>query len=333
MKNIIIIVLFYEIEGEYMNERFLIIDGNSIGCRAAFACPKNQPDICTTTGIPTGTIVRFFNMFNKILLNIKPTHLVVAWDTNSNTFRKQLYPEYKANRHKDSKNEIVNINIMHKQFKMIQKMLSILNIKYVNIEGYEGDDICGSFANISKADTTYIASGDRDSFQLVNDKVFIIYPGSGFSDYKIIDKQYILDKFEVSIENYIGLKMLNGDVSDNIPGFAGCGNKTAVKLLNEFKTVEAMKHITVDDLGNYNKKIKSNLENWQQRFDLLKALVTIKTDINLPLSYEDCKIECLDWNEIIPYMEDLEMKVFIERIQNGRVYSIKEGYIYESLFE
>lgn len=303
--------------------KFLIVDGNSLGCRAAFAAPKHSKDLCTKENIPTGTIVRFINMLNKVMCDIvKPTHIVVAWDTDANTFRKQLYPEYKANRQAHKEQNDIDMHIVHKQFKMLRNMLEWLGIKNVNIQGFEGDDICGSFATISKADENYIVTGDKDSFQLVNDNTYIVYPKSGFTDVDIVNEQYINDKFNVSLDNYIGLKTLQGDASDNIHGFTGCGPKTAAKLLDEFGNSDIIARLKEEELSNYNKKIKTGLADWQSRYELLKTLVTIRTDVELPYTFDDCEIDLLKWDELIPYMEQLEMNNFINRIKWGAVYRL-----------
>ena len=301
----------------------MIVDGNSLGCRAAFAAPKHQKDLCTKENIPTGTLVRFMNMWNKVMCDIvQPTHIVVAWDTDANTFRKQLCAEYKANRQIKKEQNDIDMHIVHKQFKMLRNMLERLGIKNVNIQGFEGDDICGSFATISDADENYIVTGDKDSFQLVNENTYIIYPKSGFTDVDIVDEKYINDKFNVSLENYIGLKTLQGDVSDNIHGLTGCGPKTAAKLLKDFGSSDIIAKLKGEELAHYNKKIRVGLTDWQSRYELLKTLVTIRTDVELPYTFEDCEIDLLKWNDLVPYMEELEMHNFINRIKWGAVYRL-----------
>lgn len=300
----------------------LVIDGNSLGMRAAMAIPKSG-DLMTREGIPTGSFVRFFNMFNKILMQIQPTHICVAWDTDSNTFRKQLYPEYKANRHKKKLPDGIDLNIVHKQFKFIRIMLEKLGIKSINIAGYEGDDICGSVVAKSQADMNYIVSGDRDTWSLINDNTQIIYPKSGFTDFNFIDYKYVEDKYSITVEQYIGLKTLQGDTSDNIFGYEGCGPKIAAKMLNEFGSTDIIAKLKEEDLTNYNKTIKKNLKDWQERYEILKQLVTIKTDLPLPYDFTDFEIGLLKWNEIKPLLQDLEMYNFINRIAFGAVYRLK----------
>ena len=302
--------------------KFLIIDGNSIGCRAAFAIPKSGNDLVSRDGIPTGTLHRFFNMINKIMLQLEPTHIIVCWDTDSNTFRKEIYPEYKANRYKDKESPI-DIHIMHKQFGMIRKMLDMLGIKSANVQGYEGDDVVGSFAKMSRADYNYICSGDRDSWQLVNKITSVVFPKSGFTDVDIVTPEYVEEKFGISLDNYIGLKTLQGDTSDNIPGFTGVGPKTAAKMLTQYGSADNIAQLKLDEFTGYNKKVTAQLENWQKQYSLLKTLVTIRTDVNVPYSFEDCEIGLLNWKELKGYMKLLDMNNFVQRIEWGAVYRLR----------
>lgn len=299
--------------------KFLIIDGNSIGCRAAFAGQKHP--LTAKNGIPTSTITFFMNMLNKVMMQLKPTHIIVCWDTDSHTFRKELYPEYKANRYKGE--SIIDMAIVYKQFAMIRRMLDILGIKSANVQGFEGDDVVGSFKALSKADYNYICSGDKDSWALADDKTTIVFPKSGFTDIDLITTDYIEEKLMIKKANYVGLKMLQGDISDNIKGLDGCGPKTAAKLLNEFSNIDKIVSLTVDDLQKYNSKIKNNFLEWKERATLLKQLMTIRTDVSLPYTFEDCEIGLLNWEDFKEYIRGLDMNNFIQRIEWGAVYRLK----------
>ena len=305
--------------------KFLIIDGNSLGCRAAFAGARAFPDLKSHENIPTATIVCMMNMLNKVFMTMKPTHIVVCWDTDSNTFRKQLYPEYKANRQNVDNHSAIEIDmkVVYKQFSFIRRMLEILGIKNVNKQGYEGDDLCGSFAHISNADKTYIVSGDQDSWALVTPDINIIYPKSGFNDFNIITEDFIYDKYHITVQQYVDLKTLKGDISDNIPGYSGCGPKTASKMLKEFGSADIIASLKEEDLKNYNKTIKNNLKDWQTRYELIKKLMTIRTDVELPYTYDDCEIDLLDWESLKPLLRDLDMNQLLNRMHWGAVYRMK----------
>ena len=304
----------------------MIVDATNICFRAAcVACSleKNiQQNSYLINKIPTGTFHVFFNLFNHIMMKIQPTHIVCCFDTNTNTFRKQLYPEYKAQRH-DNLIEGLDITIVHKQFQFIRKMLNILGIKSINIESYEADDLCGSCMSISEADENYIISGDKDSWQLVNDNTVVIFPKNGFTDYIIVDKQYIEDKYDIQYDKYIDLKILQGDKSDNIPAYKGVGPKIASKMINEFQSSNQIAKLRIEDLNNYNKTIRNNLQDWQNKYELLKTLMTIKTDIILPYKYDDFEINLLKWLDLKPWLEELHMYNLINRISYGAVYRLK----------
>ncbi|MFW6242948.1 MAG: 5'-3' exonuclease, partial [bacterium] len=211
-----------------MKETFLIIDGNSIACRAAFAHnPKWGDDLQTSDGKLTGATYRFFTMFDKMLLKLKPTHIVVCWDTGGDTFRNDLDKNYKANREK--KNED-----LYEQFSDIKRILESVGIKNVSIIGYEGDDIVGTYSALSKADHTYVVSGDKDNFQLAKENITIAYPKHGFYDVDYITPEYIEEKYDIDYNQFVDMKALMGDKGDNIPGIDGCGEKTAIKLLKYY---------------------------------------------------------------------------------------------------
>lgn len=292
--------------------KFLIIDGNSLGCRAAFAHnPKHGEDLCNFEGRPTGATYRFFNMLDRILHQIRPTHVVVAWDTNSNTFRKQIYPEYKANRKQSTAdNETAQI-----QFEDIKNILNLIGINNVNIEGFEGDDIVGSYTELSTADKDFIVTGDKDSFQLVTDNAFIIYPLNGFKEVQIINPQYIENKYNIEVDKFIDLKALMGDTGDNIKGINGCGEKTALKLLEKLGSAKAVSEYKENELEGINKKVMCNLKEWSDRFEQTMQLVTIRKDVDLPYTFEECEID-LQWENAKEYFKQLTLNSFLRKINN-----------------
>lgn len=308
--------------GEIILTKFLIIDGNSLGCRAAFAHnPKSGPDLHTQRGLPTGTIYRFINMFDRILHQIRPTHIVVAWDTDKNTFRKQLDPEYKANRMSKKKSNI-DMDVVYHQFEVIRKILEKLGVKNVNVKGFEGDDICGTYATLSKADDNFIVTGDKDSFQLVNTNTTIVFPKNGFREVSLINEKYIDEHYGLDVCQFIDLKTLQGDKSDNIRGLNGCGEKTALKLLEKYGSAESIVKLNNDDLSaDVNKKVLAGFDEWKSRFDMLMTLVTIRRDVPVEYTYDDCEIDLLNWEAAKPIFEKLELKNILNRISWTAMYA------------
>lgn len=293
----------------------MIIDGNSLACRAAFAHnPKFGPDLMNSEGKLTGATYRFFTMLDRLLHQFRPTHIVVAWDNGRKTFRNEIDSEYKANR--AAKN-----NDLYIQFSDIKRVLSALDIKSVSISGYEGDDIVGTYSRMSKADRNYIISGDKDSFQLVNDNTTVIFPLQGFKEVGLVNPQYIIDKYGITVDNFVLLKTLMGDDGDNIKGITGCGEKTAVKLINHYGSLENIvkNHQNIDVKG-VNKKVKENICEWAPRSEVVKQLVTILTDVEVPYTYDECELK-LNWNNALPIFEELEFNQLIKKLKSGDLYN------------
>lgn len=297
------------------NTRFLIIDGNSIAFRAATAKPVFQEELVNSKGVVTGTTYRFVNILNKTLSMIKPTHVIIGFDTGGYTFRNNIDREYKANRsHRAEKEAIYN------QFTDIKRILEAIGIKHDNILSYEGDDIVGTYAKISKAEKTFILSGDKDIFQLINDTTSVIFPIKGVSEVAIYDKQSFKDRFNINVEQYIDYKCLLGDAGDNIKGLDGCGEKTAVKLLTKFGNIQNIYNnlnIPQPDIRGW-KKLSEKFKSWE--YDKTKELVTICQIAPVKYSFEDCEIH-LKWNNAIPVFEDLEFDSFIKKVKEGKFYN------------
>jgi DNA polymerase-1 len=254
-------------------------------------------------------------MFDRILQQIKPTHVLVAWDAGRETFRNDIDPNYKANREK--KNDDLYV-----QFADIKEVLQSIGIKNVGIRGYEGDDIVGTYATMSygQVDRTFIVSGDRDSFQLVNDKVYVIYPKNGFAEIEIITPEYVVEKYGIPVEQFIDLKSLMGDEGDNVFGISSCGEKTAVKLLQHFgSAAEVANNAGNIEVKGVNKNVKEGIIEWAPRFETVKKLVTIKIDVDVPYEFEDCEIE-LNWENARTKFKELECNSLVKKLNGGEFY-------------
>ena len=300
-----------------MEKNFLIIDGNSLGCRAMFAHnEKFGADLQTFAGKPTGGTYRFISMLDKILHHLKPSHVVVGWDMQGKTFRHDLYNAYKANRERKSDEVYV-------QFDDIKNILELIGIKNVGITGYEGDDIVGTYVNLSKADTNYIVSGDRDEFQLINNNTFVVSPKHGFTDFELVTEEVVKEKYDVTPKMFIDFKALMGDGGDNIPGIEKCGEKTAAKLLNHYGSIEnIIKNIDNIDVKGVGKSIKENMIKWSLNSKIIKKLVTIKCDVNVPYTFDECKIK-LDWDNALEFFKELEFSSFTKKTHNNEFYTWK----------
>lgn len=288
--------------------KFLIIDGNSMACRAAFA----KRDMATSYGRETGGTNIFVGMIDSLLKKYQPTHMVVGWDVSRDTFRREIDPEYKANRDSKSHN-------LYMQFEDIKRILDAIGIKYVGVYGYEADDIIGTYATISKADENMVLSGDKDSFQLVDDRTNIYYPKMGVTNLEIINDTVFEEKFEIPVAKFLDLKALMGDGGDNIIGVEKCGQKTAVKWLKEYGSLENV----VENADKIKGKVGENLRTWLPNADKNKQLVTIKRDVPVPFTFEECEITKVDWENARPIFEELEFNKIIEKLDGGKFYNVK----------
>lgn len=294
--------------------KFLIIDGNSIGFRAASAKSPFQDELVNSKGVTTGGTYRFINILNKTLEMIKPTHVIIGFDTSGRTFRHDIDPEYKANRINSADKEAIYI-----QFNDMKKVLDAIGIKHDNILCYEGDDIVGTYSRLSYADRNYILSGDKDVFQLINGRTSVVFPIKGVSEVSIYDEEKFKDRFGVDVNQYIDYKALLGDAGDNVKGIDGCGEKTATRLLNKFGKIEnIMENIDTEnkDIRGW-KKLSEKLKNWD--YEKTRSLVTIKNDSPVKYDFEDCKIN-LNWKNAIPIFYDLEFSSFVKKARDGKFY-------------
>ena len=229
-------------------DRMLIIDGNSLMHRAFYALPS----LTNRDGLHTNVIYGFVNMINKLIEQYEPKYIAIAFDRKEPTFRHKEYPEYKAKRLKMPED-------MAEQIPYLKEVIDAMNIKRIEVEGYEADDIIGTISKLSDAEgiSTFIVTGDRDAFQLITENVHVLMTKKGISEMEEYDKDKLLSQYEINPEQVIDLKGLMGDASDNIPGVPGVGEKTALQLLKQFKNIEEILENTEKIKKN---KVRQNIE-------------------------------------------------------------------------
>jgi len=249
----------------------VLVDGFSIAFRAFYALPET---LMTSKGTPTNVIHGFMSMLNKITSDYKLNQLIVTWDLPGQTFRNEIYTEYKANRTSAPD----NFNL---QIPLLQSLLKTFNIPQVSKEGYEADDVLGSLSKSLNGNKkkVLIVTGDRDTFQLISKKTNILYTKRGISDVDLVDEKFFVEKFGIKTSQYVEYLALKGDPSDNIPGLPGVGQKTAITLLQEYQNIDNI-YKNLDDLTP---KIKSSFEENKELLLMSKELATIKTDIELDI--------------------------------------------------
>lgn len=286
-------------------ESFLIIDGNSIACRAAFA----KKDLKNSQGRETGGTYLFVTMLDTIITKLKPSHVVVAWDVSRDNFRTKIDETYKANRESKSEN-------LYMQFEDIKRILDAIGIKYVGVYGYEADDVIGTYTKDSPDHVeNYVLTGDKDSFQLINYRTKVYFPRMGVTDLEIVDEEVVKEKFGVTIDQYIDLKALMGDGGDNVIGIEGCGPKKAAALLQTYGTLENV----VANAHEVKGKLGDNLRAWSPNASTVKQLVTINVDVPVPFEFEDCAIYGLpNWENAKDIFIELEFGSHIKKLNEGR---------------
>jgi len=293
-----------------MKEKFLIIDSNALIHRAFHALPDTMKN---SEGLQTNSIYGFTNILIKIIDKLKPTHIVACFDVKKKTFRNDLYKEYKANRKKQPQE-------LYDQIPHIKKILSAFNIKILEKEGYEADDLIGSVVSKIKNIDKIILTGDKDSFQLIDKETSILTFKKGISETFTYDISNIQNETELNPEQIIDYKALRGDASDNIPGISGIGEITAIKLLNKFNTLENLyKNIenNYEDLKKeklFSERILQKIKNEKEKAFLSKKLATIKCDLEIDYKKDDFKLENKNEEEIKKLFEYLNFFSLIKKL-------------------
>ena len=286
-----------------MKEKLVVIDGNSIVNRAFYGLP----DLTTTDGRHTNGVLGFLNILIKISEEEKPDYLAVAFDVKHPTFRHEMYKEYKGTR-KGMPEEL------REQMPLLKQVLKAMGILTLECPGFEADDILGALSVKGAKDGMQVSlvSGDRDLLQLSNDNVLVRIPktkrtGTEIEDYT---PAQVVEKYGVTPAQIVDLKGLMGDASDNIPGVPGIGEKTAVKILSVFPTVEeAIAH--VDEVEP--KKARESLREHEDLARLSKTLATIKTDWEPEFSYEAARFGNIFTDEAYKLCKELVFKSLLSR--------------------
>ena len=257
-----------------MADKFLVIDGSSLLHRAFFALPP----LTNRNGVPTGAVYGLCNMLVKLMEEVQPKYMAVAFDKSRKSFRTEMYPDYKGQR-KPTPPELKS------QFPLSMQVLEALGIATLELDNYEADDIIGTFAMHAPADVeVIIVTGDRDELQLVDKRTKVYFTKRGITDLQIFDEAEFAANYEgLEPKQIIELKGLMGDSSDNIPGVPGVGPKTAIKLIKDYGTVAKVLE-NIDKIAG--KSLKQKLEANKESALLSQKLATIYTDTPVNLSME-----------------------------------------------
>ena len=287
--------------------KLVLIDGNSLSFRAFYALPL----LSNHAGIHTNAVYGFAMLLEKIIKEEKPNHFLVAFDAGKTTFRHSKYSEYKGGRQKTPPE-------LSEQFPYIRQLLDAYHIKRYELDNYEADDIIGTLSRQADEEDfeTIIITGDRDLTQLATDNVTIYYTKKGVTDVDHYTPKFIAEKYNGLVpKQIIDMKGLMGDTSDNIPGVAGVGEKTAIKLLNQFESVEGV-YEHIEEVTA--KKLKEKLINSKDDALMSKDLATINVHSPIEVSLEDTKLTLQDDTaEKIELFKKLEFKQLLADIDTS----------------
>lgn len=283
-------------------KKIIMIDGNNLMFRSYYATAYNGNFMNNSKGFPTNALFGFVNMIHKIINEENPEYVIVAFDKGK-TFRHKEYDDYKGGR-------IETPDELKKQFPIAKKLLTAMGIKYYEIDNYEADDIIGTFAKFCDDDPDFIGtivSSDKDLLQLISNDVDIKLLKQ--KDYIRYNEKTFEEAYGIKPINVIDLKALMGDSSDNIPGVKGVGEKTALKLLHEYKTLDGI-YAQADNIkGKLGEKIRNDKENAYKSYHL----ATIVKDVPMEISMEDVKYLGENREELNKIYEDLEFYSFLKK--------------------
>ncbi len=284
---------------------FLLVDGNAIIHRAFHALP---PTLTDPKGNPTNDVFGFARILFASIKQFEPKNIAVAFDVRGKTFRDDLFKEYKAKRVKAPQE-------LYDQIPVVHKMCDALEIPHFGIEGYEADDIIGTLSKRIpkeyKDAQVIILTGDGDTLQLVNGQVKVAMPQRGIQPPQVYDRTAVEGKVGLPPEKIIDYKALSGDPSDNIPGVAGIGPKTAVTLIKNFGSLDGI----YQNLSKVeSRSVKKKLEDNKDLAFLSRDLATIKTDVGLNFKLSDTKIHDFDRNRAVEFFEKTGMRSIIKQL-------------------
>ena len=282
----------------------LVVDGHSLAYRAFYALPVDN--FSTKDGQHTNGIYGFLSMLINLIKAEKPTHLAVAFDTSRQSFRTREYAEYKANR-SESPVEFKG------QIPLLQECLSAMSIPVLQQEDIEADDILATLATQGAAAglDVLVCSGDRDTIQLVNDEVTLLYPNvQGVSQLKRYDRQAVIDRYGVPPEQYPDIAALVGETSDNLPGVPKVGEKTAVKWLTQYGSLDALLENADKITGVVGGNLREHLDDVRRN----RMLNRLLTDVELPLGPLDLEVQPMDAQAVRDIFARLEFKALIPRV-------------------
>ena len=283
-------------------EELILIDGNSLLFKAFYATSYTGNYMVNRNGIPTNGVYGFARMVEKII-SINPKYVIVAFDYGKKTFRNELLDTYKATR-KETPQELVP------QFALAREYLTAHSITWYEVEGYEGDDIIGTLVDFGEKNNLKVSvyTGDKDANQLISPQTTIYRTVKGVTELDIYNEQTLLDKYGLKPDQFRDFLGLMGDSSDNIPGIKGVGEKTALKLLHQYGTIEGLQEHQDEIKGKMGEKIRAGMEDAL----MSKKVATILRDIPIDVDLEKATYQGYDYETLKSFYEKYDMNSLIK---------------------
>ena len=285
-------------------KRLLLIDGHSMAYRAFYALPVEN--FKTSTGQSTNAIYGFASMLINLIKEERPTHLAVAFDVSRKTFRTEKFPEYKANRSSTP-------DEFRSQMSYLNEMVDCFGIKHFEMEGYEADDIIASLAKQAQKEgfQVLICTGDRDSFQLVNENTTVLYPKKGVTEMSRMTPESVNEKYGLTPTQYPDFAALRGDPSDNLPAIPGVGEKTATKWISDYGSLEKLLANANEIAGKVGESLRANLSVVRLNRELTQLLDNLEIDVEVA----DLNWSGFDANLMGRFFDKMEIKALKDRLK------------------
>ena len=285
-------------------KKLLLIDGHSLAYRAFYALPAEN--FVTSGGQHTNAIYGFASMLINLISSEKPTHIATAFDVSRKTFRSERFPDYKANRS-------ATPDEFRSQTSFLYELVSGFGIRHFAVEGFEADDIIATLAKRAESEDFEVAicTGDRDSFQLINETTTVLYPKRGVTDLARMTPEAVLEKYGLTPAQYPDFAALRGDPSDNLPSIPGVGEKTAAKWIIEFGTLEKLLANTAGISGKVGESLRANIAG----VELNAELTHLKSDMQIAATITDLKWDGIDSPVLNQLLDKLEIKAIKDRVK------------------
>ena len=291
-------------------KKLLLIDGSSVAYRAFFALYNQIDRFKNPAGLHTNAIYGFHLMLDHMMKRVEPTHVLVAFDAGKTTFRTEMFADYKAGRAKTPEE-------FREQLPYIREMLTALGVSYYDLENYEADDIIGTLDKLAENEDEYdvtIVSGDKDLIQLTDSNTTVEISKKGVAEFEEFTPDYLMEKMGLTPKQFIDLKALMGDKSDNIPGVTKIGEKTGLKLLHEHGSLEAI-YEHIDSFKTT--KMKENLINDKEKAFLSKTLATIDTQAPITITLDDIDYSGPQLDALAKFYDEMDFRQFRSQLDSS----------------